>query len=555
MKFSAYNRLIKSFTDRQLLTLLLVLIVNLIVRGWCNEVIALSRDEPFTAYFSQLQVSQFVPIILDTNNPPTFEVLLHYWSMFFGSDIKTLRWLPTIIMSLGAIPIYLLGKRIGGKSAAIMASILFLGSGFLMNTSHLDRAYCILITGSVYMFYLFLRLFEKVNRNDMLLWSIVAIITCYSHYFGWITVATIWFAVIAIKEFRRETFRKMAVATLILLVCYLPLILFLFHRFSVTQDELETAHYTLSAHRFTSLIGEFLNGDWVTIAFAFSGLGVGSYLLIHKMTRAGIILVGFSFLFLITSFTRHEEFTPVSQQIMLGLLFSLSAFSLYYTCVGNTSAVRKLVIYWAIVPLAIGFVLSQRMPIFVDRYFSFTIPAILFLVVILVQEMPNMPLRIGFFGLFFAVYLGCFEAAPKYYVDHRPAVEAFRDYHAKTDLSIVGPGYFDFDFAYYFDRAIFYNGANHMCDTVGAKISFDKSYVRFKEGFRRELRKHRIVISNDSSALQLDTASVHSIAFFDGNLSLAYPNNGIFTFLESRYGAPSQTTDFSGLYKIYVFAK
>lgn len=555
MKFITSNRLFKAFSDWQFLTLLSTFTLNLIVRGWNNTDIALSRDEPFTVYFAQLDFRQFVPIILDTNNPPTFEVLLHYWSVLFGNDIKTLRWLPTIIMSLGSIPVYQLGKRLGGTSGAIMASLLFLGSGFLMSVSQLDRAYCILIAGSIFMCYLFLRVTERGNKYDQLLWSLAAIVTCYSHYFGWITVATLWFAVVSIQEFRRKVLLKMTFATAILLVCYLPLFLYLFHRFSVTQDELEAAHYSLSVHRFTSLMGEFLNGDMVTIALALIGLGVSTFLFYQKNIRAGMILVGFSLFFIVTSLKAPEASSDILRQLLLVVFFSLTFFCLYYVANSSAVPVRKLVVYWAIVPLTIGFILSYDMPIFVDRYFSFTIPAILLLVVILIQEIPHTIFRITLFGSFLVIYLASFQTAPKYYVDHRPAVEAFRAYHAKTDLSILGPGYFDFDFAYYFDNALFYNGSEHMNDTLGEKISYDNSYVRFKEGFRRELRQHGIVVSNDSSSIQIDTTTIQRVAFFDGNLSLAYPDNGIYNFLESRYGPPLETTDFSGLYKIYVFTK
>jgi hypothetical protein len=214
---------------------------------------------------------------------------------------------------------------------------------------------------------------------------------------------------------------------------------------------------------------------------------------------------------------------------------------------------KKLILYCSFLPLTIGFFLSSRVPLFVDRYMSFTIPAILLLVVLLLNEIPRRAIQIGAFGVLFTVYLASFSAAPRYYVDHRPAVEKFRDYHAEADVSIVGPGYFDFDFVYYFDNEIFYNGAHHMTDTLGKRISYDNSYVRFKEGMRRELRQHRIVVSNDSSTLQLDTLKLSRVAFFDGNLSLSYPNNGIFAYLERRFGPPQKMEDFSGLYRIYMF--
>jgi hypothetical protein len=536
-------------------SLFLIVCINLLARGWENDLIALSRDEPFTIYFSQLSIRQFVPIILETNNPPSFELLLHGWAELFGNDIRTLRWLPCIIMSLAAIPIFNLGKRIGGNMTAIMSSLLYLGSSFLMNVSHLDRAYCILITGSVFMGYLFIRIFETGFLRYQILWIATAVITCYSHYFGWLIVITLWVALLTVSDFRKSLFAKMLRATLALLACYLPLIIYLTNRFFITQKELQSSYFDLKAQRFTSLIGEFLNSDSITLALAAASMAAGLWMTYRKKFVSGTILIGFSSFTLITSFLSNKELSTSAQIILIAVLIMLSVSALLAVSKNQSSPVIKLLVYWTLVPLLLGFLLSYRMPIFVDRYFSFTIPAILLLVIALLNEVPHKGFQLVFFGLVFSFYLWNFDVAPKYYVDHRPAVEAFRDYHAQTDLSIVGPGYFDFDFAYYFDRRIFYNGKNQMTDTLGEKISSDNSYVRFKEGFRRELRRHHIVVSNDSSTLQLDTLDIKSVALFDGNLSLAYPENGLFEYVKSRYGDPVSKRDFSGLYTIYLFRK
>jgi hypothetical protein len=533
----------------------LLVIINLVIRGWSNDSIALSRDEPFTVYFSQFRFSELLPLILDEANANTyaFEVILHYWSAFFGSSIKTLRWLPTIIMSFGAIPIYHLGKRIGGQIGAIMSSLLFLGSSFIMNVSHLDRPYCILITGSIFMVYLFIRLFETDALRYQLLWIASAVLTCYTHHFGWLTIALLWFALLGIKEFREKMLRKLTLSTTLVILLCLPILVHFLHLISITQAELESSHSSLNTQRFSLLIGEFLNGDSVTVTLATICLFVGSYLLYSRKTATGIMLIGFSSFVLITLFYAYYKPLHSVGGVLLAALFLLSISASILISRSKASPAKKLVIHWAILPLTIGFFLSGSIPLFVDRYMSFTIPAILLLVVLLLNEIPHRTIQIGAFGVLFTVYLASFCAAPKYYIDHRPAVEKFRDYHAQAEVSIVGPGYFDFDFVYYFDNELFYNGALHMTDTLGKRISYDNSYVRFKEGMRRELRQHRIVVSNDSSTLQLDTLKLSRVAFFDGNLPLSYPNNGIFEYLERRFGPPQKMEDFSGLYRIYMF--
>jgi hypothetical protein len=94
-----------------------------------------------------------------------------------------------------------------------------------------------------------------------------------------------------------------------------------------------------------------------------------------------------------------------------------------------------------------------------------------------------------------------------------------------------------------------------MQDTLGEKLVSESGYTRFKEGLRRELLRNRIVISHDSSNLDIDTTSIRSITYYDGNTSLAYPQNGIIEYLRERYGEPKESRSFSGIYSVYRFSR
>jgi hypothetical protein len=94
-----------------------------------------------------------------------------------------------------------------------------------------------------------------------------------------------------------------------------------------------------------------------------------------------------------------------------------------------------------------------------------------------------------------------------------------------------------------------------MQDTAGIKLVNEQGYTRFKEGLRRELLRNRILISHDSSNLQIDTSTVRSVAYYDGNTKLAYPHNGIIEFLTKRYGEPVERKTFMDVYSIYRFEK
>jgi hypothetical protein len=535
--------------------LLLIFLINLIIRGWNNDQLSLSRDEPFTLYFSQLPPSRLIPIVLETNNPPTFELMLHLWTELFGTELKTLRWLPTILISLGAIPFFKLSQRILSPAGVVLSSILYLSSNQLMNAAHLDRAYCVLIAGSLYMAYFFLLVYETKSIKYQLLWSIATIITCSAHYFGWIMVAACWFVLVAFREFRITMLRKMIVSTAIVVICYLPLGVYCLQRFLITRNEYGGTITYPDVQQFTSLLEAFSNG-YVTL-FVISIIGIYACISFYsqkKWNTATAFVTGSLFLLLITVGKLFEPF-QINPSITL-VVFSISLIAIRIAISRDKlTPSHILIICWSGVPLISGFLISSLLPIFIDRYFCFTIPSLLILVVLMADTIRNKAILWIARVAIVSAFLFNFEAVPDYTVDQRKAVEQFKTLANHSDLSIIGPGYFDFDFTYYFNSAIFFNGHYHMLDTTGQKICDDNSSVRYKEGLRRELLRNNILVANDTAGLKIDTDQIKSISLFDGNLALAYPNNGLLTYLTLRYGPPRESVDFEGIFKIYRFQK
>lgn len=530
-----------------------VLAINLAVRGWFNVHTAMSRDEPYTLYFAQLPVRQLIPIVLDSNNPPTFEILLHFWSQLFGNGERAVRWLPTIIISLGSIPFALLGKRIGGFPAMFFSSLLFLGSGALMNFSHLDRAYCLLISGAIFQNYFLIKLSESPSRMPALGWIIATTLMCYAHYFGWFMLALTWFLLFSIPSLKAIVFRRVLSATVVTLLLSAPIIILVFRQLSAAASENALELTTPNVDRMAQLITEFLNSELAMMLASLTWCVFGLFLLKRKQKRAGAAITLIGFLFLITLFI------PVESQ---HTIITLSLFILFAaTIVVCFNAIRlselppaeKIILFWSLLPITCFFLASAAFPVFIDRYVSFALPAILLSVVVLLHKISLKPIRLAFSALFLVPFFFGFRFTPAYNVDNRKAIDVFKEYHSAADLGIAGPGYHDFDFTYYFNPSIFYNGANHMHDTSGVKLISDLGFSRYKEGLRRELLRNRIIISHDSSTLHIGNAQ--SVAYYDGNTKLSYPNNGIYDYLFARFGEPIERKSFEGIYIVYLFRK
>ncbi len=553
MNFISGKSHIAGIDSRTFLFSLIILAANLAVRGWFNVHTAISRDEPYTLYFAQLPIRQLLPIVLESNNPPSFEVLLHFWSQLVGNSERALRWLPTMIISLGAIPFSLIGKRIGGYPAMWFSSILFLCSSALMNFSHLDRAYCLLITGAVFQIYFLIKLHESASWKYSAGWIISTILICYSHYFGWCLPVMHWFILVSMPASGAQMMRRMIAPTLVALLFTSPLLIYLITQLGAAANENALKLSTPKALNVFHLGTEFLNSRYALSMILIAG-GAWSVFNLKgptKMSRVATLLLCLA---LLTVSILPEEKQKNEFGILLFVLLSVSMFVCLMEIKRNEGTIaEKIVLYCGLLPIACFFVLSSRFPVFIDRYLSFALPSLLLMVVILFSHLSWLWLRSAFAASFLILFMVGFRFTPQYNVDNREAIELFKSYHSKAEIGIIGPGYHDLDFAYYFNRSVFYNGVDQISDTLGVKLISDPGFARHKEGLRRELLKNRIIVSHDSSELNIQHAT--SVVYYDGNTSLSYPENGIYDYLHERYGDPVESKSFEDVYTVYLFEK
>ena len=115
---------------------------------------SISLDDPFTIYHAQFDFWNLIGYLKNYNNPPLFEILLHFWIKLFGITEISVRILPMLFSSFSVLFIYKIGKVFFDSKTAIVVSILFTFFNIQLFYAHDCRVYSLFLL-TVVMFYCF----------------------------------------------------------------------------------------------------------------------------------------------------------------------------------------------------------------------------------------------------------------------------------------------------------------------------------------------------------------------------------------------------------------
>lgn len=135
----------------------------------------------------------------DEGNMALYYVLLRPWVHLGDSEaiVRLLSVLPGVL----TIPLlYLLGKRLFGRRAGMLAAALVALNPCAIACSQEARAYSFLVLAVVISTYRFVRLIEEPGYRLAVAYGIVAGVTCYFHYFGVLVPAAHAISLIAMSR-------------------------------------------------------------------------------------------------------------------------------------------------------------------------------------------------------------------------------------------------------------------------------------------------------------------------------------------------------------------
>ena len=164
--------------------------LNLLLKGIFLTWNELSYDETFTFYHARLAPGQIIAELLKGNNPPFYELFMHYWMQLAGSSLFALR-LPSLIFA-AFVPAFWYGAvyRSGQQqTACVMALLLSINNQQLM-FAHEMRGYALAFFLSSAALFCFFQI-----RNTWLsavLTGLCLSLAIYTHYLAVFSSGIAW---------------------------------------------------------------------------------------------------------------------------------------------------------------------------------------------------------------------------------------------------------------------------------------------------------------------------------------------------------------------------
>lgn len=315
--------------------LILLFFLNIVLKLLYLRAEPISHDEPFTIYHAQFAIGDLIMYLKHYNNPPLFEMILHFWIRAFGISEAAVRCLPMLFSALSVIPVYLIGRDFFNTRVALVSALLFTCSTMQIWYAHDCRVYSLfllLTSCSVYLFFTWLRA-NTASRLLIALLILTNTLIVYAHYFGFF----VWLIEGLILVFYYRSNRKLlfgfGAVLFFSMLLYIPHFVTLYERFSDSAT----------------------HGTWLKAPAGIESL----YNMIWSFSNA-----------------------PLAAVLCLSL-FAMSLLKFFaFTRRKISNPFVAYLIIWFAVPFFFMFFLSYKIPMFLDRYLIFITPAFYLLVAI-----------------------------------------------------------------------------------------------------------------------------------------------------------------------------
>ncbi len=467
--------------EQSIIALILVL-TNFSIKGIFLSSNSLAGDEPFSVYHGQMDIASIIRLLSQGNNPPLYEIFLHFWIKIFGISEFSVRFPSLLFSSLTVLYIYKLGAKFLNKRIALYASIIFIFSNYHILFAHEARVYSLLGLLSIVSMYYFMIVIQFCTydvkqennlkltfRKKLIILMVINTLIIYSHYFGFFILITQLIFIVFNKNIISKYWKQLFVCSFIIGILYSPIIFVALNRLIITTS----------------------NGSWVEKPNGFDSI----YNMLQQFSNAPVVAV-FCILILITSFVKSFINKKKEQK------------NIY----------NRLVVTWFVFVFFFMFSISYLIPMFLDRYlmpsaiaFSLVIGISLDYIIKVQKIRYLIPIIIT---LLFVITVNP-NITNKRNVEE--TVEKIKSIKNANTVVLLCPSHFVLNFIYYYDREVFKNYSdNDIYSNIASKLSSENIHCinNIKE----------VNIEKNNHVIYLDAAA-----------SFTYPENNVINTLNLNY--------------------
>ncbi len=488
------------------------------------------HDEPFSIFHAQMNVSEIINALKGGNNPPLYELFLHYWIKLFGLSTVLVR-LPSLIFSvLNIYFVFLIGKKFFNLKVAILAALMITFSSYHIYFSHEARVYSLFSLLTSITFYL---LFEILNNETRLKYYIqlflIYVLLIYSHYLG-VLVIGLQIAIMVLwnyKNTKRLRYYLIAITTLIFFFSfYIPEFYSRIKDFSVNGTWLKPVENLGHLHHMMYL---FTNKNRYLYLVIVGLFWLASWMTTYKMTinvylkRALLFfiiplffLVSYSIFF---SIPFIWKITSINVFTIIFLVFCFSGLSLGIFKYRKAEPYKAIIFTWFFLPYLSMFAISFYYPIFHDRYLIFIISPLYIGIALIIERYFKNRLFYVISGIVLLVMILTTDFKRTDNKGISKTIVKVKSLKTDSTKVIICPYQYRKTFTFHYDKALFKEYNN-----LDQHLKNDKIYAIYNASSLSEI---------------IDSTSSH-VLFLDAHSKFLYPNNAILDSLKIKLNIVEQ---------------
>lgn len=489
---------------QQIILPFLLVSLHFLVKGYFLGDKSLAGDEPFSVYHAQMSIKGIVNQLSQGNNPPLYEILLHFWIKIFGISEFSVRFPSLIFSGFTTLLLFKTGNKFFNPRVGTYASLIFIFSNYHILLAQEARAYALLGMLSILSMYLFMGLLKEhqtqtiqsiqktsshLSLSSTILLALVNILLMYSHYFGFFILWTQFLFLLFHASFFVKRWKTIVLYGGLFGIGYAPQIKVVFYRF-IDSSGGTWVQPPEGIESLYNMLWTFSNAPLVTVVvLAMFGAAMLRYFFPFKATKTN----------------------------------PFSSFITFW--------------FWSIVLFMFG--ISFWIPIFMDRYVMPAAVAFPLLIGIcadsLVKKSWYKYLIPGAICLLFAVTVKPNSSNGR---DIKAIIAKIKSMQTHYTWVFFCPDWFDLNFVYYYNLDYF----------------MDENEIQIKENIRKHLHKeHVFPISHAIQLAQQPLMPGDKILYLDTGADFTYPENQIRAYLDDHF-EQRQAIRFDELFQLFEYS-